>query len=74
MDDHHCVYKGRKSNNERTSKVTITIGRSNLHTVSHYVDRLDMYRYYEWLEIREALKFVKSAYKKAAEEVLDKVI
>jgi len=33
-----------------------------------------MYGYYEWIEIREALKSKKYTYKKAAIEILDKFI
>ena len=66
--------KGESATKIKPENVTITIGRSNIHSVSHLVHKLDMYGYYEWLEIIKALKFIRPTYKKAAEVVLDKLI
>ena len=46
--------KGERVTKKKPAKVTITIERSNLHIVSHLVHRLDIYGYYEWLEIKKA--------------------
>ena len=58
----------RRPTNKKPEKVSITIYRQNLHSITLYIDKLDIYRYYEWLEIREAMQREKSVFKGAVEE------
>ena len=48
--------KVERATKKKSAKVLITIERSNHHSVTHLADRLEIYGYYEWLEIKEALK------------------
>ena len=66
--------KGERARKKKLVRVTITIERSNLHSVSYLVHTVDIYGYYEWLDIREALKSVRSTYRKVVEDELDKFI
>ena len=46
----------QRSSKKNPDKVTITIYRQNVHSVTHYIENVDIYGYYEWLEIRDALQ------------------
>ena len=74
MADHFCLYESGKYTKKKSANVLITVEHSNRHSVSHLVDRLEIYGYYEWLEIKEALKKIRSTYKKNVEEILDQLI
>jgi hypothetical protein len=66
--------KVERATKKKSAKVLITIERSNHHSVTHLADRLEIYGYYEWLEIKEALKKVRSTYRRNVEDILDKLI
>jgi len=66
--------KVERATKKKIAKILITVERSNHHRVTHLAGRLEIYGYSEWLGIKEALKKVRSPYRRSVEDKLGKLI
>ena len=69
-----CSITGQRATKQMSAEATLKVPRADLTFATHSHTRLDVFGYYEWLEIREAIRKVKSAYKKLIEQELDSLL
>ena len=69
-----CSISGQRATNHQPAKAILKVTREDWTYTTHYHTKRDVFWCYEWLEIREAIRKVKSAYKKLIEGKLDSLL
>ena len=69
-----CSIFGQRATKQMPAKATLKVTRTDWTYTTHSHTRLDVFGYYEGLEIRETIRKVKSAYKNLIERKLNSIL
>ena len=69
-----CSITGQHAIKQTSAKATLKVTRADWTFTTHSHTRLDVFGYYEWLKIREAIRKEKAAYKRLIEQELNSLL